>query len=210
MSTVNARPTPRIRMSREARREQLLELGFQMAQGQALETITMEAVADAAGVSRGLIFHYFESKGDFHLAVVRKLADRLVERTAPREDLDDPIAVLTESMAAYIDYVSGNRDGYLGLLRGSRSNDPEIREVADGTRAVLIDRIMAYGPDLGLTASPAVEVAVAGWIAFVEETMLRWLYEPVISRDELLSMLVTALPALAGMADAITGPDADA
>ena len=49
-----------------------------------------------------------------------------------------------------------------------------------------------------------IEMGVAGWIAFVEELLVRWLDEPVITRDQLVDIFVTALPALAGVVGMVT------
>lgn len=43
------------------------------------EGASTNAIADAAGVAKGLVFHYFESKPELYLAVVEQLSDRLME-----------------------------------------------------------------------------------------------------------------------------------
>ena len=190
-------------MSREDRRRQFVDLGALMSREQPLETVTMEAVAEAAGVSKGLIFHYFENKADFHLAIVREQADDMIVRTAPPEDVDDPLEMLGHSMAAYVDYVAHNGRGFIGVIRGAASADADIRAVADSTRAVMTDRIFQYAPIIGIERTPAAEMAVAGWIAFVEESLVRWLDEPTVTRDQLVQILVAALPMLAGLVDTL-------
>lgn len=186
-------------MSPDARRRQLIDLGVAMASERPLETITIEAVAEAAGVSKGLIFHYFESKADFHLQVVREQAQVMLDRTAPSDSVSDVLEVLHSSVAAYVDYVSDNGQGFIGVIRGAASADPDVREVADRTRAVMSERILERAPELGIERSPSIELAVGGWMAFVEETLVRWLAAPVVSRDQLISIFVGALPLLAGL-----------
>ncbi|MDR2279314.1 MAG: TetR/AcrR family transcriptional regulator [Gordonia sp. (in: high G+C Gram-positive bacteria)] len=194
----------RTRMSPEARRRQFIDLGVQMAREQPLDTVTIEAVADAAGVSKGLLFHYFESKADFHLAVVREQAQEMIDRTAPREDLTDPIEMLQASVTAYVDYVTDIGQGFIGVIRGSGNSIAGIRDVAESTRQVMSERILTHTPALGIERTPAIELAVAGWIAYVEEMLVRWLADPVVDRETLIAMFVTALPALAGISDALT------
>ncbi|GAA4675235.1 TetR/AcrR family transcriptional regulator [Gordonia humi] len=195
-------------MSPEARRRQLIDLGVAMAGEQPLETVTMDAVADAAGVSKGLIFHYFESKADFHLQVIREQAQVMLDRTAPRDDLDDVLEILHSSVAAYVDYVSDNGQGFIGVIRGAGSADADIRDVADTTRAVMSERILERAPELGIERSPVIELAIAGWMSFVEETLVRWLADPtVLTRDQLIAVLVGALPAVAGLATTAVAMD---
>ncbi|MGB3698513.1 MAG: TetR/AcrR family transcriptional regulator [Gordonia sp. (in: high G+C Gram-positive bacteria)] len=191
--------SPRTRMSPEARRRQLIELGVEMARDRPLELVTMEAVAEAAGVSKGLIFHYFESKADFHLCVISEQAQEMLVRTEPQETIADPIAMLQASVTAYVDYVADNGRGFVGVIRGSASADEAIRGVADRTRAVMTERILQHAPAIGIERSPAIELAVAGWIAFVEESLVRWLDDPVVTREQLVQIVVAALPLLAGV-----------
>ncbi len=194
-------------MSPAARRRQFIDLGVDMARTMSLDSVTMEAVAEAAGVSKGLIFHYFESKADFHLCVVSEQAQAMLERTEPREDLGDPIAMLQASMSAYVDYVADNGKGFVGVIRGAASADDALRAVADRTRAAMTDRIFAHAPAIGIERTPAIELAVAGWIAFVEESLVRWIDEPVITREELVAVLVGALPILAGLTTSIVAEE---
>lgn len=190
----------RKRMSPQQRRRQLLDLGEELATEQPLESVSIEAVAERAGVSRALIFHYFESKQDFHLALVQEWAQEMQARTEPPEDVDDPLQRLTASLTAYIDYVVGNSDQYVAVLRGSLSIDPAMRNVAESTRAEMTRRILHHAPVLGIEVTPAVEMAVRGWTAFVEDVMIRWIGDRKLTRDELLALLVGSLPALAGAA----------
>lgn len=193
-------------MSPGARRRQLIDLGIAMAGERPLESITIEAVAEAAGVSKGLIFHYFESKADFHLQVVSEQAQGMLDRTAPREDVTDVLEVLHSSVTAYVDYVSEKGHAFIGVIRGAASADPDIREVADRTRAVMSERILERAPEMGMERSRSTEVAVAGWMAFVEETLVRWLADPVMTREQLIEVLVAALPVLARLVgDTVAG-----
>lgn len=186
----------RTRLSPEARRAQLVDLGTQMLAARSIDEVSVEEIADQAGVSRGLIFHYFGSKQGFLLAVVRHLSEQMIEATEPDPHLE-PLAQLSQSLTAYLDYVTENRDGFVSLLRGSATGDAEMRQVFEDTRTALTNRVLERTPLIGIPRSPRVELAVRGWIAFVEETVITWLREPKLSRAELLELLNWALPALA-------------
>jgi len=193
-------PRQRKRMSPQQRRRQLLDLGLELAAGQPVESVTIEEVAQRAGVSRALIFHYFESRQDFHRALIGEQAAELLARTEPRTDLDDPVEMLTTAVAAYIDYVADNREGYRSLLRGAAAADPGMREVAERTRAEQTRRILELGSLLNIEVTPTVELAVAGWVTLTEDLMLRWIADPAIDRDQLLALMVGSLPQLAQLA----------
>lgn len=197
----------RVRLSPEERRAQLIDLGVRMLADRPLEQISVEDIADQAGVSRGLLFHYFASKHDFHVAIVRHSSAEMLARTAPNLELP-VIDMLRDVMAAYVDYVSENRDTYVSLLRGTASGDPAMREVFESTRAEMARRVVEQLPSLGIEPDARIALSVRGWIAFVEEATITWLRGPEIPRDELIELLVTALPAVAlsaGAAEAILG-----
>lgn len=183
-------------MSPEERRAQLIELGTEMLAIRPLEQVSVEDIADQAGVSRGLLFHYFSSKQDFHLAIVREASKTMLERTAPDMSLD-PYEILRDSIANYVDYVTENRETFISLLRGSATGDPDMREVFEQTRTTMADRTVKNLYKLEVDANPTTELAVRGWIAFVEEATISWLRDPRISREELIQLNVGALPAVA-------------
>ncbi|MDI9915721.1 TetR/AcrR family transcriptional regulator [Rhodococcus sp. IEGM 1379] len=189
----------RTRLSPDERRAQLIDLGARMLAQRPLEQISVEDIADQAGVSRGLLFHYFASKSEFHLAIVRHTSGQMLGRTEPTAS-DNPITTLRSVLASYVDYVSENRNTYVSLLRGTASGDPQMREVFEQTRDVMAARTLEQLPKIGLTRTPQVELAVRGWIAFVEEATISWLRAPAITREELIELTVQALPALAGAA----------
>ncbi|MBD0863721.1 TetR/AcrR family transcriptional regulator [Gordonia sp. zg691] len=193
-------------MTPEARRDQLIEFGLAMVRERPLEEITIDAIADAAGVSRALLFHYFASKQEFHVAIAQAQADQMLACTAPDDSLGDPIAMLSASMAAFVDYVSENRTAYTALIRGASSSDPAMREVIDRTREVMVRRVLDHAPAFGVEVTPTVVMSVHGWVAFVEETTIRWLTSSTVSRTELLALITAALPALAAAVPADPEP----
>lgn len=186
----------RIRLNPSERRDQLLELGVKMLSLRGLEQISVEEIAKKAGISRGLLFHYFASKHDFHLAIVARASDELLEQTAPDPDLVDPVDILRDAMHRYLDYVIDNRESYISFMRGPASTDPEMRAIFDRTRASIAKRTLdalPLPPDADLAQ---IGLAVRGWIAFVEEATVSWLKDPQIERRDLIDMNVRALPAL--------------
>jgi AcrR family transcriptional regulator len=185
----------RTRLSPVARRAQLIELGAEMLATRRLEEISVEEIADRAGISRGLLFHYFASKQDFYLAVVAKMAAAMLERTAPDLSLD-PLDALYASLSEFIDFVSENRYGYVSLLRGAASGDARMRTVFDDTRAEMADRTLSQTPVLGIPTGPRTRMAVRGWIAFTEDVVISWLSDEELPRGELMRLISGALPAL--------------
>ena len=183
----------RVRLNPDERRAQLIELGVRMLARRRLEDLSVELLADEAGISRGLLFHYFRSKQDFHLAVVRAAAEELIARTEPDPALP-PFEQLTTSLSAYVDYVTANRDTYIALVRGAVSGDAAVRQVSDETRAELANRVLKHLDALGFPADTRTDIAVRGWVAFCEEAVISWLSGHDLPRDELLRLMANALP----------------
>lgn len=118
----------RARLSPTERREQLLEIGARLFATRTLDELTIELLAEEAGVSRGLLYHYFGSKQEFHRSVCEHAAADLIAQTAPPADAA-PADVLAITMAAYVDYVQTNQRGYRSLVRAASGGDDQLRAV---------------------------------------------------------------------------------
>ena len=193
--------TGRVRMSPESRREQLLELGTRLLATRTLDEVSIELLAEEAGISRGLLYHYFGNKQEFHAAVVRRAVQDIYAITAPR-DLEDPLEQLAVSLGAYVDYVAANHTGYVSLIRAAAGGNEELRSIYQEARRALTGRIFDIaGPEqleaLGVADSAATRLLVDGWAALVESLVVAWVEDPAgLSREQLLQRLAHALPVI--------------
>ncbi|MDX1621775.1 MAG: TetR/AcrR family transcriptional regulator [Nitriliruptorales bacterium] len=198
----------RKRLSREERRAQLIAIGRRQVEASSFAELSTDAVADEAGISRGLLFHYFPTRQDFLVALAQDAAQELLELTAPDESLP-PLDRLRAGLEAYLDYVTERADLYLALVRGAAGGAAELQEVFDATRRQLAARILM---GLGLDdESGRMRLAAQGYVAFTEEVVVSWLRagDGKVARDELVDQLVrSALAVLtaAGAAD-VQGTD---
>ncbi|NUR08483.1 MAG: TetR/AcrR family transcriptional regulator [Nocardioidaceae bacterium] len=190
----------RVRMTPDGRREQLLELGVRLLSTRSLDDLTIEMLAEEAGVSRGLLYHYFANLKDFRRAVVRKAADDLIRVTAPVQH-GEPLERLARSLDAYVSYVEENFEGYTSLVRGAAGGNEDLREIYEEARAALTDRIFEEAESdrvldaLSLPDTPVVRLMVRGWSSMCEEVVISWVRDPHdVSREELLTLLAAALP----------------
>src|SRR5689334_18483272 len=101
----------RTRLSPEQRREQLLDLGVQLIADRQIEELSVDLLAEQAGVSRGLLYHYFGGLRGFLHAVLRRMADELFEATAP-VDHPDVVHRLRVSLQNYIGFVRAHQASY--------------------------------------------------------------------------------------------------
>ena len=187
----------RTRLAPDQRRTQLLDLGVSLLATRSLDELTIDVLAEEAGISRGLLYHYFGNKHDFREAVVRRAVADLIEQTAPSEG-GEPLDRLLASVAAYVDYVETNYQGYVSIVRGAAGGNETLRRVYEETRDALTDRIFtedAQGEIIPDT--PAARLMVRGWSALGEEMVLTWVADPRgVTRDQLLEALAASLPAL--------------
>ncbi len=186
----------RTRLDPAERRDQLLALGVELLATRSLDEISIDLLAESAGVSRGLLYHYFGGKQDFHEAVVRYAAADLVRQTAP-PDAGEPLERLYASLAAYVDYVVTNLSGYRSLVRGAAGGNETLREIYDDTFAALGERFFTMAGEDIVADSPANRLMVRGWQRLAEEIVLTWCEDPAgLSREELVQTVAGALPAL--------------
>src|SRR6476469_1559589 len=187
----------RTRLTPEQRRSQLLDLGVRLLATRSLDELSIDLLAEEAGISRGLLYHDFGNKHAFHEAVVRRAADDLIAQTAPPVD-GEPLERLLVSVAAYLDYVEANYEGYLSLVKGAAGGNDTLPQIYEQARSALTDRIFredAQGdiiPDTALS-----RLIVRGWAAMTEELVITWVQDPAgVTRADLLAVIAASLPTL--------------
>jgi AcrR family transcriptional regulator len=192
-------PGSRRRLDADARRRQLIELGLEMLTLESGEQIAVDRIAEAAGISRGLLFHYFPTKRAYYVAVVEAAATRMLAVIAPDPRVP-PEQRLRAGLAAYIRVVSDNQARYVSLVRGAAGRDDELREIFDRTRDQIVERLVQ---NVGLRQlSPSVRLALYGWLAFVEESTIDWLRHHDVPEPSLIQLqehVLTAALTAAGL-----------
>jgi AcrR family transcriptional regulator len=177
----------RSRLSTDARREQLVELGIDMFSERPFDEISIDDIAASAGISKGLLYHYFPSKRDFYVAVVRHSADEMMAVTEGDLSLA-PLDRLAAGLDRYLDYVETHARGYATVLRAGIGSDPEVAAIVEGVRAAMVARIVDDLP-IESDVPPAARIAVRGWVGFAEAASLEWLETRAVTRDELRDLL---------------------
>ena len=188
----------RARLTTDARREQLVALGGEIFSERPFDEVSIDDIAAAAGISKGLLYHYFPSKRDFYVAVVREAADEMQVVTDAPADLP-AIERLSAGLDRYLEYVETHARGFATVLRAGIGSDPEVAAIVEEVRSAMAGRIL---DDLALTGPrpPGVRIAVRGWVGFAEAASLEWLERREITRDELRDLLIKALTGAVGAA----------
>ncbi|CAL9438748.1 TetR/AcrR family transcriptional regulator [Streptomyces sp. Tu 3180] len=184
-------PTPAYRrLSVEERRSQLLDAALSLFAHRAPEEVSLDDVAEAAGVSRPLVYRYFPGgKQQLYEAALRSAADEL------RHCFDEPhegplLPRLSRALDRYLAFVDQHGTGFSALLQGgSVVETSRTTAIVDGVRRAAAEHIVSH---LGVAEpGPRLRMTVRMWITAVEAASLIWLDEdkrpPV---DELRDWLV--------------------
>lgn len=186
------------RLDPVARRAELLAAAQRLAAGGDVTQVSVRAIAAEAGVSLGLLYHYFPTREDLLVAAVRQSAGTLVEamERAFGTPATTPLDALGAGLAAFLDHVQEDPTGWLALLSARSGALAEVgEEVETRLRTVTLHALGVTDP------SPALEATLDGWAALEREACRTWLARPGLSRAALEDLLESAfLGALAAAA----------
>ena len=180
------------RLEPDARRAHLLAVGAAVFGGKAYDEVQIDQIAQQAGVSRGLLYHYFPSKRAFFAAIVQLGYDEILEVTRPDPALP-PAAQLQAGLEAYVDYVQSHPHMYRAIFRGAASSEASVQMVVNRNLDQQARRIL-----LGLGVSPAespwAHLAVRAWMAFLIHAVLDWRDQGALGeRQQLIAVCRGAL-----------------
>ena len=181
-------------MSPEDRRAELLALGAEVFGKRPYDEVRIDEIAERAGVSRALMYHYFPDKRAFFAAVVRDEADRLYEST------NEPTAGLTMfeeirlGVLAYMAYHQQNPEAAWAAYVGLGRSDPVLLGVEDDAKNRQMEHIMTRIAEvvsgvqeakLELDVERDLRVIIQGWLAFTFEICRQRSIDPTTASDRL-------------------------
>ncbi|MEU8225279.1 TetR/AcrR family transcriptional regulator [Kribbella sp. NPDC048915] len=183
------------RLRPDQRRAQILQAARRVLLADPHRELTVELVAAEAGVSPALLFHYFGSKKKFQYAVIEEAAAEVMLRTAPDPTLP-PDEQLRSGIRAFVRAVLEAPQLYRATLLMSAAGDPEIRALHSELRQVFSRWVIDAVAQRGVEITPVVELACHGWQGYVEQTLLVWIDDPVVSPEALERLCEQSLDAI--------------
>lgn len=185
-------------MSPEDRRRQFVGIGLQKLVDAPGRPLSLDEVATEAGVSRGLLFHYFPTREAFQEAVIRAGGRRVLRNVTPDEDAVGEQA-LKQVVDRFIAQIQRRREFYVALMlgrgrlaAGSRNSEADaasgVEETATTLRNGLTDLVLAAA-ELPESARPVVHA----WIAYVEDRAIESDPPDATERKALVDHCVRAL-----------------
>jgi AcrR family transcriptional regulator len=182
---------PQARLSPTARREQLLSVARELLRSHPARDVTVEAVAAAAGVSPGLVFHYFGTQVLFRRAVIEVAVAELLSELQPTPGLS-PAEQLLAGLDTFTEAVAESPELFLAVVRPGSA----LADVHSGFRSVVGEWLRVGLASAGVPITPLAEAAIDGWLAFAEDVILRWVTSESLTRTEVVELCTRACLAL--------------
>lgn len=183
---------PRSRLSPEQRRAQLIAIGVAFLAEHPLDELTIDELALRAGVSRALIFHYFESRQGVERAIVTTARDSLLVASEPREELA-PRERVHDTLLRIAGFVREHSGTFSSLVRGVASGDAAVRAIVDESRERNAQRLLEAFTELGVADTAALRVALRAWVSFTEEALLELVVDRRVDDEVVVEFLEQTL-----------------
>ena len=138
------------RLTADARREQILDVAIDVFGRSGYHGASMNDIADAAGVTKPVLYQHFDSKGHLYGALIDQVGNRMLESIAKSaaEATDGKSATLA-GFQAYFRWVAHRHDEFMLLFGGSARNDGEFS-----------DRIQQITNDAATVIAPLIDVDI--------------------------------------------------
>jgi AcrR family transcriptional regulator len=192
-------PERRTYLEAEARRAQILRVAAQLFSERHYDAVSITEVARATGVARGLVSHYFRTKRELYVEVVRSMLavpDDLFPATADADE-SERLAVLSDAVDRWLRTVKANRGTWLASVGAQGfGRDPEVEAVLEEARKRIIDQLIALAWGPATEAPPEVRAVMRGYEGFAQAVTADWLQTGRLPRRDVHELLVQGLVAL--------------
>jgi AcrR family transcriptional regulator len=192
------------RMSPDDRRAQLQRVALEVAAERGPAGLSLDEVAERAGVTRNLLYHYFpRGRPDLILAAVDQSGNDLSANW-----VTDPAIPHAERLAMnfgrIIEHAAEPTPAWVAMRHSRISADPEVQKRADVYRNLVIDGMTLN--NFGTTDPPPLaKLAIRAFLAYAEEA-LDESREQGIDSNAVLALLAQTLTATADAAIELTAP----
>ena len=185
-------------MSVEERRTQLLELGLKVFSDDGYDQVSMDEIARKAGISQGLLFHYFGTKQDFYVAVLSIISDRVIAAVF-RPDITNPFTLVVHGLQQYFGFMQEHSKFFRTLYEADNGGIPKAQALVEQTRERFIQLAKGYlgilqGEDAILQRS-----IIFGWSRFVEGLAFDWLRHRDLTLSQLVAIAIRSIVQIPGI-----------
>ena len=167
--------TPKYSRLAPARRsDEILDAANELFAERGYDEVSIEDIAHAAGVTRGLVHHYFGGRKQIYIALLERIGAQREEQV-PLPVGRSARARLADSVSRWLDWTEQNRTIYLATLaRGEDVADPDIRAVVLELVRRAVALLAAHHADIA-DDSPRLRYALECWTGLNRAATRRWL-----------------------------------
>jgi AcrR family transcriptional regulator len=179
------------RLDPSQRREQILDAANALFAERGYDEVSVEDIASAAGVARGLVHHYFGGRKEVYIALLERLG------AVREEQLPPPVgrsarARVADSVSRWLDWTEANRTIWLATIaHGEDIADPDVRRVVAELVRRAVALLAAHHADIA-DDSPRLRYALECWTALNRAATRRWL-QGEASREVTQELLASTL-----------------
>lgn len=202
MVKMSSRPdrAPRRRLDVDERRGAILTAARSLYAKAPYPEVSIAQIAQAAGASPALVFHYFNSKAALYAAVVDAAIEALADaQRAAQAQLDPGVSVtdrVRASLRVYLDHIATHPSTWAAPLLGGE----EPREALDLRQRARARYVVALRDLLKPANGARQDYALWGYFGFLDQACLRWV-EAGCPDTERRALIDAALGALQGALD---------
>ena len=182
------------RLEPDARRAQILRCARELFAGQRYAAVSMEQIAVAAGVRRGLVNHYFGSKRELFIDVVREMLGSF-NAAFPLPERDGPLdEVVADHVRRWLDVVEADAATWFALVGAEGfGRDPDVEKLVDRARDAMVEGVVEVLPG---EPGDELRVVLRAYSGLAEVVTREWLQRRTIDRPRAEALLRTALVSL--------------
>jgi AcrR family transcriptional regulator len=163
------------RLPAQARREQILDVAVQVFARNGFHGASMNDVADAAGVTKPVLYQHFDSKQELYLALIGEVGRRLLLAITKATAGATTGREMTElGFKAYFRFVADDRDAFL-LMYGTGASRDE--EATTAVRRISAEAAKAISPLIAVDIDPVHRRVLAQGLVGTAEGVSRYLVE---------------------------------
>src|SRR5262245_55219907 len=179
------------RLDAEQRRAQILDAANSLFAERGYEEVSIEDIATSAGVTRGLVHHYFGGRKEVYIALLERVGK------VREEQLRAPVGRsargrVGDSVSRWLTWAEENRLLYLGTIApGEDIADPDVRRVVADLRRRAVALLVAFHDDIAHD-SPRLRHALDCWTGLNRAATRHWLRDEA-TREATQEVLASTL-----------------
>ena len=154
------------RLPKDQRRAQLLDAASEVFTTRGYHAAAMDDIADAAGVSKPVLYQHFESKLDLYLALLDSSCERLADVVADAlASTDDNAQRVVAAVGAFYDFVSSASGEFRFVFESDLTGDNTVQRrlwLVNNDIADAIAHVIAEDTALPVAESKLLAISLVG------------------------------------------------